>query len=73
MGRVKYSFIPKRDIQRANKLRLSDSKARSKGKRYLLTSYNVYDVIQRAPRDDNGNVPLMAQGDMQDFILHFAA
>ena len=73
MGRVKYFFIPKRDIQRANKLRLSISKARSKGKRYLLTSYNVYDVIQRAPRDDNGKVTLMAQGDMQDFILHFAA
>ena len=73
MGRVKYSFIPKKDIQRTNKLRLSNSKAPSKGKRYLLTSYNVNDATKRAPRDDNGNVTLMAQGDMQDFILHLAA
>ena len=34
----------------------------------LLTSYNVNDRTEHAPRDDNGNVTLMAQGDMQDFI-----
>ena len=73
MGRVKYYFILKKDIQRTNKLHLSNSKIPSKGKSYLLTSYNVNDVTERAPRDDNGNVTLMAQGDMQDFILHFAA
>ena len=73
MGRVKYSFNPKKDIQRTNKLRLSNSNAPSKGKRYLLTSYNVNDVTERAPCDENVNVMLMAQGDRQDFILHFAA
>ena len=72
MGRVNYSFFSKKDIQRTNILRLSNSKAPSKGKRYLLTSYNVDDVTKRAPRDDNGNVTLMAQGAKQDFILHFA-
>ena len=71
--RVKYYFIPKKDIQRTNKFRLSNSKAPSKGKHYILTSYNVYDLTERAPCDDIGNVTLMAQGDMQDFILHFAA
>ena len=71
MGRVKYSFFPKQDIQRTNILHLSNSKAPSKGKRYLLMSYNVDEVIKRAPRDDNGNVRLMAQGAKQDFILHF--
>ena len=50
---------------------LSNSKAPKKGKCYLLTSYNVNDVTERAPRDDNGNVTLMAQGANQDFILHF--
>ena len=72
MGRVKYSFYSKKDIQRAHLLRLSNSKAPSKGMPYLLTSYNVDDVTERAPRDDNGNVTLMAQGAKQDFILHFA-
>ena len=70
MGRLKYSFIPKKDIQRTNKLRLRYSKAPSKDERCLLTSYNVYDVTERAPRDDNGNVTLMAQRAKQDFILH---
>ena len=42
------------------------------GKRYLLISYNVNDVTERAPRDNYGNVTLMAQGANQDFILHFA-
>ena len=72
MGRVKYLFYPKKDIQRAHILRLSNSKAPSKGRHYLLTSYNVDDVTECAPRDDNGNVALMAQGAKQDFILHFA-
>ena len=72
MDRVKYSFIPKKDIQRTNKLSLSNSKAPSKGKCYLLMSYNVNDVTGGAPRDDIGNVILMAQGAKQDFILHFA-
>ena len=72
MGRVKYSFFPKRDIQRTNILLLSSSKAPSKAKRNLLTSYNVDDVTELAPRDDNGNVTLMTQGAKQDFILHFA-
>ena len=60
IGRVKYSFIPLNDNQRANTLRLGNSKAPSKGKLYLLTSYNVNDVTKRAPRDDKGNVTLMA-------------
>ena len=64
MGRVKYSFIPKNDIRRTNILRPS--------KRYLLRSYNVNDVTERAPRDDNGNVMLMAQVAKEDFVLHFA-
>ena len=72
MGKVKYSFIPKKDIQRTNLLRLSDSKVSNKGKRYLLTSYNINDVTERASRDDNGNVTLMAQRAKLDFILHFA-
>ena len=54
-------------------MRLGNPKAPSKDKRYLLTSYNVNDVTERAPRDENGNVTLMAQGARQDFILHFAA
>ena len=72
MGRVKYSFIPKNDIQRTNKLHPSNSKTPSKDKRYLLTSCYVNDGTGRAPRDDNGNVTLMAQVAKQDFILHFA-
>ena len=51
---------------------LLSSKAPSKGKCYLLTSYNVNDVTECAPRDHNGNVMLMAQGAKQDFILYFA-
>ena len=53
-------------------MRLSNSKAPSKGKRHLLTSYNVNDVTERAPRDDIGNMTLMARRDKQDFILCFA-
>ena len=60
MGRVKYSFIPKKDNQRTNILRISNSKAPRKDKRYLLTSHNVNDVTERAPRDDKGNVTIMA-------------
>ena len=70
MGRVKY--FPKKDIQRTNVLCLSNSKTPSKGKRYLLTSYNVNDVTEFAPRDDNGKVTLTTQVAKQDFILHFA-
>ena len=72
MGRVKYSFIRNKGIQRANKLRLSSSKAPSKGNRNIQTSYNINDVTARAARDGNGNVTLIAQGAKQDFILHFA-
>ena len=72
-GRSKSFFnSKKKDIQRTNILRLSNSKVPSKVKRYLLTSYNVNDATERAPRDDNGIVTLMAQGYKQDFILHFA-
>ena len=51
---------------------LSISKALSKGERYLLTSYNVNDVTERAPCYDNGNLTLISQGDKWDFILYFA-
>ena len=53
-------------------MRLGNPKAPSKVKRYLRTSYNVNDVTERAPRDENGNVTLMAQGAKQEFILHIA-
>ena len=72
MDRVKYSFIPKKDTLRTNILRLGNQKAPDKVKRYLLTSYNVNDVTERTPRDENGNVTLMAQGAKQEFILHIA-
>ena len=58
--------IRKKDIQRTNILRLSSSKAPSKCKHYLLMPYNVNDVLNRASRDDNGNVTFMAQGAKQD-------
>ena len=72
MGSVKYSFIQKKDTKRTNILRLGNPKASSNVKRYLLTSYNVNDVTERAPRDENGNVTLVAQGAKQEFILHIA-
>ena len=50
----------------------SNSKAQIKGNRYSLTSYNVNYVTEHAPRDDNGNVTLIAQEAKQDFIFHFA-
>ena len=53
-------------------LRLGNPRAPSKVKRYLLSLYNVNDVTERAPRDENGNVTLMAQGAKQEFILHIA-
>ena len=62
MGRVKYSFKPKKDIQRTSLLRFSNSKVSNKGKRYILTTNNVNDVTEHALRDDNGNVTLMTQG-----------
>ena len=43
-------------------MRLSNSKAQSNVKRYLLTSYKVNDVTNCASRNDNDNVTLMAQG-----------
>ena len=72
MDRVKYSFIPKKDTLRTNILPLGNQKAPDKVKRYLLTSYNVNDVTERTPRDENGNVTLMAQGAKQELILHIA-
>ena len=72
MGRVKIIFLSKKDKQMSNISRLSNSKAPSKGKCYLLTSNNVNDVAERAPCEDNGNVTLMAQGAKQDFVLYFA-
>ena len=60
MGRVKYSFIPKKNNQRTNILHISNSKAPRKDTRNLLTSHNVNDVTERTPRDDKGNVTLMA-------------
>ena len=65
-------FYPKKDSQRTNILRLGDPKAPSKVKRYLLMSYNVNDVTERAPRDENGNVTLVAQGAEEEFILHIS-
>ena len=53
-------------------MRLSNPKAPSKGKSYLLMSYNVNGVTERSPRGDNGNVRLMVQGAKLDFILYFA-
>ena len=50
-------------------LGLSNSKTPSKGKRYLLTYYNVNYVTQRAPRDDNGNVTLMEQRENYKFVI----
>ena len=67
----KIFFFQIKDIQRTNTLHLSNSKAPSKVKRYLLASYNFDDCTERAPHDDNGNVTLMAQGAKQDFILQF--
>ena len=60
MGRV--NFFLKKGIQRNYILRLGNSKAPGKVKRHLLTSYKVNGVTKRAPRDDNDNVTLMAQG-----------
>ena len=53
-------------------MRLGNPKAPSKVKRYLLRSYNVNDVTERAPHDKNCKVTLMAQGAKQEFILHIA-
>ena len=51
---------------------LSNSKAPSRGKRYLLKSYNINDVTERAPCDDKGKVAIMALSAKQEFILHIA-
>ena len=71
-GQSKLLLYFEKGYKRTNKLRLSNSKAPSKDKRYLPTSYNVNDVTERSQRDDSGNVTLMAQGAKKDFILHFA-
>ena len=71
-GQSKIFFNSKRGYPKDHKLLLSNSKVPSKDKHKLLTSYNVNDVTERAPRDDNGNVMLMAQNAKQDFVLHFA-
>ena len=71
-GQSKIFFFSEIRYSKDKLLHLSNSKAPSNGKRYLLTPYNVNDVIERSPRDDNGNVTLMAQGAKKDFILHFA-
>ena len=77
MGRLKYYFLffflQKQNILRTNILGLSNSKAPSKGKHYVLTSYTVNDFTECAPYDDNGNETLMVQGAKQDFILQFAS
>ena len=72
MGRVKFSFFSKNRYSKDKYIALCKSNAPSKGMRYLLTSYNVNDVTECAPRDDNGNATFMAQGAKQDFILQFA-
>ena len=51
-------------------MRLSSSKAPSKGKRYLLTSYNVNDVTECVPHEVKGNVTLMAKSPKQE--VYFA-
>ena len=71
---LKYSFFPKKGIQRTNILRLSNSKAQSKVKRHLLTSLKldvikVNDITKREPHDGNGNATLMAPGAYQDIML----
>ena len=68
-GQSKIFLLNKKDIQRKNILRPSNSKAPNMGKRYFLTSYNVDDVTKHAPCDGNGNVTLMAQGAKQDFAF----
>ena len=71
-GQSKILFLPKKkDIQRTNILHLNNQKAPSKGKRYLLASYNVDDITEGTPQDNNDNVTLMAKGAKQDFTLHF--
>ena len=57
-------FLPKNCIQRTNifHLHVSNSKSPSKVKSHLLMSNIVNEVTKGAPRDDSGNVTLMAQG-----------
>ena len=72
MGRVKYSFFPKKGIQNTNILRLSNSKAPSKVKRHLLTSYKVNDFTKRQPCEDNGNViEYLSSGKVAGFYFGF--
>ena len=67
----KISFHTQKGYSNDQFMAPKNSKVSNKGKRYLLTSYNINDVTKRAPCDDNGNVMLMTQGAKQDFILHF--
>ena len=62
MGWVKYSFFPKKGIQRTNILRLSNAKGPSKVKRHYLTSLKVNDVIELVSNEDIANEMLTAQG-----------
>ena len=61
-GQIKYSFFPKKGIQRTNILRLSNLKALSKVKHHLVISLKVNDITTLGSRDNIGNVTLTAQG-----------
>ena len=50
MGRAKYSFSPRKDIQRTKILRLSNTENLSKVKRHLFTSLKGNNVTIREPR-----------------------
>ena len=62
MGRAKYSFSPRKGIQRANVLRLSNSETLSKVKSHLLTSLKGNVVPIHVPCANIGNVTPTAQG-----------
>ena len=47
-------FFSEKSIQRTDILSLSNSKAPSNGKCYILMSYNDNKVTKRTPHDDNG-------------------
>ena len=67
-GQSQIFFYPKKGYLKDQILRLSYPKAPSKVKRYLATSYYVNDVTERAPRDEYGNVTLMAQRAKQELF-----
>ena len=72
MGRVKYSFIPKKDSLRTNILRLGNQRHQTRLSVTYWRHITLIDVTERTRRDENGNVTLMAQGAKQEFILHIA-